>query len=64
MTGPRDPTAPPPRGVPPRLRAAEGHRAFRFGFREHPLLIDTPAYQGPATPASLDGVLWIDETGE
>jgi hypothetical protein len=30
-------------------------------FEENPLIVDTPQYGGPATPTTLDGVLWMDE---
>jgi len=33
-------------------------------FPEIPLLGDSPAYAGPPTPTSLDGVLWADQVPE
>jgi len=33
-------------------------------FPEVPLLTDSPVYAGPATPTSLDGVLWADQVPE
>jgi hypothetical protein len=33
-------------------------------FGDVPLVIETPSYQGPATPTSLDGVFWADQVPE
>jgi Protein of unknown function (DUF3160) len=33
-------------------------------FPEVPLLADSPAYAGPGTPTSLEGVLWVDQVPE
>jgi hypothetical protein len=34
------------------------------GFEGVALVVDTPAYQGPSTPTSLDGVFWADQVPE
>lgn len=47
-----------PAGLRPRL--VEPFAAFE-GV---PLIIETPPYQGPATPTSLDGVFWADQVPE
>ncbi|HEY7470702.1 MAG TPA: DUF3160 domain-containing protein [Acidimicrobiia bacterium] len=49
-----------PQGISVGLRPAQPFATFP----EIPLLGDTPPYAGPATPTSLDGVLWADQVPE
>jgi hypothetical protein len=58
-TGGPTPTTPPP-GVTVGLRPVQPFAAFT----EIPLLGDAPPYAGPATPTSLDDVLWVDQVPE
>lgn len=58
-------TTAPPTTTAPTAQPIGVRPVTPFGdFPEIPLLADTPAYAGPTTPTSLDGVLWEERVPE